>query len=283
MTDPSRLRRAYSTTDPLQTRIDIHARYGIHPGDAFQELTAWAQRRVAPGKILDVGMGTGHWYRAIQSQLSESSYDYEGVDSSPAMAAAMAGQVAGAPNARVRIADAQCLPFADASFHWVGLHFMLYHVPHPDRALQEAWRVLKPGGIVMTLAHGPENLSALMSLHSEALAQCLRRTVPDTPSMWAYTLDNGGIYFPGDAVVNTVEFPSGLRFPTVDPALDYYLSGFIERHLSASEIPSKSVRSCLEKHVRARVKDIVSAHGYFEIPGRTGWLWAVKPEFQAHP
>ncbi len=280
MTEPGCLHRAYSTTDSLQTRINTHARYSIHPGDVFQELTAWARHRVAPARILDVGMGTGHWYRVIQSQFPEASY--EGIDSSPAMEQAMSVQVANAPSARVRVADAQGLPFADASFDWVGLHFMLYHVPHPETALQEAWRVLKPGGLVMTLAHGSENLSALMSLHSEALAQCLGRQVPDPPPMWSYTLDSGGIYFPKDAVINTVGFPSGLRFPTADSALDYYLSGFIERALHVSEIQSKSVRSCLERHVRSRVQEIVSTHGYFEIPGRTGWLWAVKPDTQAH-
>jgi ubiquinone/menaquinone biosynthesis C-methylase UbiE len=43
-------------------------------------------------------------------------------------------------------ADAQALPFRDASFDAVIANHMLYHVPDISRSLGEVRRVLKPSG-----------------------------------------------------------------------------------------------------------------------------------------
>lgn len=54
----------------------------------------------------------------------------------------------------------QPLPFADASFDTVVCSEILEHVFRPDLVLQEAWRVLKPGGrVILTVPnlHGLRN------------------------------------------------------------------------------------------------------------------------------
>lgn len=57
-------------------------------------------------------------------------------------------QVADLPNVRFRHGGAQAIPEADASVDIVLMFKSLHHVPvaDMDRALDEIWRVLKPGG-----------------------------------------------------------------------------------------------------------------------------------------
>lgn len=52
------------------------------------------------------------------------------------------------PEVDVRAGDAHALPFDDSSFDAVTFGFCLHHIPHPERALAEARRVLRSGGRV---------------------------------------------------------------------------------------------------------------------------------------
>ena len=47
------------------------------------------------------------------------------------------------------VGDAQALGLAGASFDIVLCTEMLEHVPEPQRAVDEMWRVLKPGGLLL--------------------------------------------------------------------------------------------------------------------------------------
>jgi SAM-dependent methyltransferase len=45
-----------------------------------------------------------------------------------------------------RVADAETIPYPDASFDVVVGHAVLHHIPDVERALREVLRVLRPGG-----------------------------------------------------------------------------------------------------------------------------------------
>lgn len=76
--------------------------------------------------------------------------DYTGIDITPAMLS-RAEQRAQQNNCLIdlQIADVMQLPFDDDSFDIVLMHLILAVVPEPLKALQEASRVLKPGGRIL--------------------------------------------------------------------------------------------------------------------------------------
>lgn len=67
-------------------------------------------------------------------------------------------------------ADAQALPFRDASFDAVIANHMLYHVPDIPRALGEVRRVLKPSGFCYAATMGVANMREV-----DELAACFFR------------------------------------------------------------------------------------------------------------
>jgi ubiquinone/menaquinone biosynthesis C-methylase UbiE len=99
------------------------------------------------GSILDVGTGPGWLLVALRRSLP--ALDLVGVDISPAMVATARENMKRAGCAAaidLRVAAAESLPFPDDTFDAVVSTGSLHHWKHPLAALNEAHRVLKPGG-----------------------------------------------------------------------------------------------------------------------------------------
>ena len=92
---------------------------------------------------LDVGCGTGF----LSLELAGRGHRVTGIDFAPAMLALAKAKAAEAGAAiRFEEADAEALPFAPASFDLVITRHVLWTLPHPEAAIDEWIRVLRPGG-----------------------------------------------------------------------------------------------------------------------------------------
>lgn len=117
---------------------------GADPQQQQMRRTFLADVEFAEGAdVLEVGCGTGVLTRALAALPGVGGV--VGVDLAESLVA-RARELA--PGLRFERADARSLPFADASFDVVVFDSTLSHVPEPERALAEAFRVLRPGGLL---------------------------------------------------------------------------------------------------------------------------------------
>lgn len=116
-------------------------------------------------RLLDVGCGTGHHL----AQLHRRGFDVAGVDASPEMLE-YARRLN--PEADLREADVEHLPFPDASFDIVLCIEVLRYLRDPEPTLREMARVLKPGGVLLATA------APLFNLQGYALLNRLVLVVP---------------------------------------------------------------------------------------------------------
>jgi ubiquinone/menaquinone biosynthesis C-methylase UbiE len=99
------------------------------------------------GAVLDIGTGPG----VLLVDLAERRPDLRltGVDLSADMIAAATRNLAPyGERATARVGDVTSLPFADGSFDLIVSSLSLHHWDHPENAVPELARVLRPGGRV---------------------------------------------------------------------------------------------------------------------------------------
>jgi SAM-dependent methyltransferase len=114
---------------------------------------AFARRAVLPwtlsgtpltGDVLELGAGSGAMAEGVA--LSHPQIRLSATDIDPAMVRAARHRLSGLDGVTVKHADVTDLPFDDESFDAVTSYLMLHHVIDWPTALEEAARVLRPGG-----------------------------------------------------------------------------------------------------------------------------------------
>ncbi|MBP5858877.1 metalloregulator ArsR/SmtB family transcription factor [Marivibrio halodurans] len=120
------------------------------------------------GRFLDVGTGTGR----ILELLAPRAEAAVGVDSSSAMLSIARAAIdrAHLNHCQVRQGDMYQLPFADGAFDSVSVHMVLHYADEPARVLEEAARVLAPGGRLVVIDFEAHNLAELRAEHQHRWA-----------------------------------------------------------------------------------------------------------------
>jgi len=161
-------------TDIVKRQVAAHwGRRAAHFDEDFGHSIRTPEERVAWDRVfalavggrqgldaLDIGCGTGF----LSLELAARGHRVTGIDFAPAMLA-LAKKKAVEAGAAIRFeeADAENLPFAPASFDLVITRHVLWTLPHPEAAIDEWIRVLRPGGrlaVIDSHAVSPESATS---------------------------------------------------------------------------------------------------------------------------
>lgn len=144
-------------SDPVKEQVAAHwDRRAAHFDRDFGHSVRTAAERAAWDRIfglvlpaggsleaLDVGCGTGF----LTLELAQRGHRVTGVDFAPSMLALAERKAAGRGLAvHFEPADAEQLPYKPESFDLVISRHVLWTLPHPEVAIDEWLRVLRPGG-----------------------------------------------------------------------------------------------------------------------------------------
>ena len=167
------------------------AKWGIDFGEIGQAQVLGKLRKLLGAELtdgydrsLEIGAGTG--YFSLNLLQAGVVGEATCTDISPGMVSTL-GRNAERLGLQVRTAraDAESLPFADASFDLVLGHAVLHHLPNLRRAFAEFHRVLRPGGRIV-FAGEPSRLgdriASVPKRGAYALAPAWRRLLRAKPA-----------------------------------------------------------------------------------------------------
>jgi ubiquinone/menaquinone biosynthesis C-methylase UbiE/DNA-binding transcriptional ArsR family regulator len=138
--------------DRMRTFFDeVAGRFGRSyvPGKSWKSVAEALLKLMPPMTIADLGAGEG----AFSLLLAQRATRVIAVDTSARMVEVgrEQAQKQGVKNVEYRLGDMEELPIEDASVDLAFFSQSLHHALHPERAVAEAWRILKPGGRIAVL------------------------------------------------------------------------------------------------------------------------------------
>lgn len=233
--------------DYARGRFDL-----IAPDGEFRELPY--------DRALELGCGTGFFLlNLIQSGVARRG---SVTDLAPGMVnvAVRNGQSLGL-DIDGRVADAEGIPYEDATFDLVVGHAVLHHIPDVERSLREVLRVLRPGGRFV-FAGEPTKVGNGYARSLSTLTWRIATNATRLPGLGAWRrpqteLDESSRAAALEAVVDLHTFdPGGLERMALD-------AGAVEVETASEEFSAAMVGWPI-RTFEAAVP-----------PGRLGWGWAM--------
>ncbi len=119
------------------------------PGRSWKGIAEALLKLMPPMVIADLGAGEG----TISQLMAQRAKKVIAVDNSEKMVefGSELARTHGIANLEYRLGDIEDVPIRAGTVDLAFLSQALHHAPHPERALSEAWRILKPGGRIAIL------------------------------------------------------------------------------------------------------------------------------------
>jgi ubiquinone/menaquinone biosynthesis C-methylase UbiE len=130
---------------------ELAGKFGRHyvPGRSWQGLAEMMLALMPPMVIADLGAGEG----TVSQLLASRAARVIAIDNSEKMVefGSELARKHGIKNLEYRLGELEKLPIGDASVDLALFSQSLHHAQHPEKAIGEAWRILKPGGRIAVL------------------------------------------------------------------------------------------------------------------------------------
>jgi ubiquinone/menaquinone biosynthesis C-methylase UbiE len=119
------------------------------PGRSWKSIAEALLLLLPPMVIADLGAGEGA-FSLLLAQRAQQVIAVDNSDKMVELGSALARKQ-GVPALEYRKGDLEAVPIVDGSVDLALFSQSLHHALHPERAIAEAWRILKPGGRVAIL------------------------------------------------------------------------------------------------------------------------------------
>lgn len=211
----------YQDATNLTARIKLHDLYSTNKNDWF--LWLFDQYEIEKGSsLLELGCGDGTFWAKNETRIP-LHWNVTLSDFSSGMVADAKKNLMNIPQIQFEQINIENIPYPESSFDIVIAHFMLYHVPDRNQALQEIRRVLKPGGKLYAATIGETHLEEFGELVSEFNSNLVYSSASEHAKKFG--LENGAEQLaPYFSSVELKQFPDSLKIPSVQPIIDYLLS-----------------------------------------------------------
>lgn len=135
------------------------------PGRSWKGIAEALIRLMPPMVIADLGAGEG----MISQLMAERAKRVIAIDNSEKMVefGSQLAKKRGISNLEYRLGDLEDVPIRTGTVNLAFLSQALHHARHPERALGEAWRILKPGGRIAILDLNRHNFEEAREMYAD--------------------------------------------------------------------------------------------------------------------
>lgn len=212
----------------------------------YAEHVAKSVAPLLPARILETAAGTGIVTRAISEALPQS--EVTATDINPAVVQ-FAAERAQSDRVTFQTADAQQLPFGDATFDLVLCLFGIMFFPDKVRANAEAHRVLRPRGRYVLVTFNRLDLNPIPNAAAEAVATLF----PDDPRY----MERGPFSYADAALVE--EDLRNAGFDDVELETVELSSAVSARDAARGIVLGSPFRAEIERHGASALEDATAA------------------------